>query len=91
MAKRLGVLAGWQRLQGDMQADDIRAAYDCPAAGGRLAKVKPVRAVHGRLIDRMTGSTVKKTPRAGPRRNPIAWRRQWLLTGLRGGRRCLTG
>eukprot|EP00964_Phaeocystis_antarctica_P160828 scaffold132721_cov30-Phaeocystis_antarctica.AAC.1 len=27
-----------------------RAAYDCPTAGGRLAKVKRVRAVHGRLI-----------------------------------------
>ena len=34
---------------------------------GTRGIVKRVRAVHGRLIDRMTGSTVKKPPRAGPR------------------------
>eukprot|EP00964_Phaeocystis_antarctica_P078366 scaffold48751_cov50-Phaeocystis_antarctica.AAC.3 len=44
-----------------------RAAYDCPTAGGRLAKVKRVRAVHGRLSGEVSVPSLKKPPRAGPR------------------------
>ena len=49
-----------------------QAAYDCPKAGGRRAKLERADVLHGRVIDKMSQTSINKPSRAGPRPWPAA-------------------